>query len=617
MIDTQIPQTQYRLKLKYKLAILLFSLIIYVFSTFQWCRVQIPTGDEPHFLSVTLALITNGNFNVRNIYEKELYKAFYPATLPKTDFHLWYGTDRNASAWYSSHDVGLPVLISPAYWMGMQLGHLKVIKKIMKKPYDSYFPRVTVSLFMSFLMALISLNVFLGVYELTGKQIFAFFTWVLVSFTYPMVSFAPQIYPETLVALSLIFSLRQIFRLQKYYNKFTLFLIGTVISLLPWFHIKALVLSVVFFVITFNELAPWKRQWRNLGVDLVCLCSPCLILGIVFVYSHLIWFGVVMNYPVSDFMWKEVGLGAAGLLFDQHYGLLPKAPVYFLAILGIMVGWRKKAILYPVGIFVIIWFMASLFSFWGAGAFPSRYLIPAIPLLSLPLGWAVFQFRKNVPFIFICAIFAFWGFLVQGTLIRDVYLLFSNPGFVFSNLNILFPNFIDLTGINLWLFVSWVMAIFSILGYVYYTWRMDQESPRSKRKFTILAITVFIFCLLPVIFFANKNFEGNLKSLQRMVLSFESEDMPHFGEIVTTPGSSNGKIVCSRGKQGYLSVGPFIQLPSGRYRLTCWLSVNQLEGKQPVASIFVTSDLGRKRESIHFLVEIGKTPIFILHSHLN
>lgn len=599
---------QCHLKLKNKLFLLLFSLIIYGFAALQWCKVQIPTGDEPHFLSITLALLTKGDFDVRDVYENERYRAFYPAALQKGDFHLWYGTDPNATHWYSSHDVGLPVLVSPAYWGGMQIGRLRIVRKFIEKHYnthyENYIPRVTVSLFMSFLMALISLNVFLGVYEIIGKRTVAFITWALVSFTYPMISFASQIYPETPIALCLIFGLRQILHLRQSNKRYTLLLIGTVTALLPWFHIKALVLAIMFFGITLIEIRPRGKQWFDWVSNLAYLCIPCLIAGVLFVYSHLVWFGVVMNYPVSGFIWNGLKLGMAGLLFDQHYGILPRAPIYMLAILGIIVGWRKKAIFYTAGISVFIWFMASLFSFWGAGAFPSRYLVPAIPLLSLPLGWAILQFGKNIPFILIVAILAIWGFLVQALLIWDVYLLFSSKGFVFCSLTPLFPNFSSLTRINLQLFVSWLIALLGILGYIYFIWRIEQGLFQRKRNITIVITTALVLCLVPMTVSAKKSFQDNLRNLQGMVQVYESENMPRYiGEIVVAPEASNGKIVCSRVRQAdpsvgpFLSLGPFIPLSSGRYRLTCWLSADQLKGNQAVVSVFVSSGVGRKKHA--------------------
>jgi hypothetical protein len=90
-----------------------------------------------------------------------------------------------------------------------------------------------------------------------------------------------------------------------------------------------------------------------------------------------------LTYPRLDALW--------GLSFSRFRGLFLLAPVLLLAIPGLPVGLRHasvRAVYAVVGFSFVAFFLfaSSSAMWWGGFAAGPRYLVPAVPLLALPLG---------------------------------------------------------------------------------------------------------------------------------------------------------------------------------------------------------------------------------------
>ncbi|MBT4485002.1 MAG: hypothetical protein HOC71_15150 [Candidatus Latescibacteria bacterium] len=169
----------------------------------------------------------------------------------------------------------------------------------------------------------------------------------------------------------------------------------------------SLALSVVLFaVILMFERGKWSLTDRSV----MSLCSGYLIPLAVFFVINKIYLGNFSGYlfttrhHIYDFTILQscgensnVISGIWEILFDNPYGLLFVMPVVMLVPMGLAVMWRIE--MRPVSVIVGVLFLYSIL-LSTVGSFPvtaenigSKHLVPAIPLLVIPLA---FMWREKV-----------------------------------------------------------------------------------------------------------------------------------------------------------------------------------------------------------------------------
>jgi hypothetical protein len=144
------------------------------------------TGDEPHYLLAAHSLVGERDFDLRNNYERGDFLAFWTGNA--LDRHVVAGA---GGAQVLSHNVGLPLLIAPAY----ALGGLSAA-----------------SYLMALLGALLAAQVFALAHDLSGDLRAALLAWLLVAFTPPVLWYVFLISPELPGALATIVALRALLR---------------------------------------------------------------------------------------------------------------------------------------------------------------------------------------------------------------------------------------------------------------------------------------------------------------------------------------------------------------------------------------------------------------------
>ena len=80
-----------------------------------------------------------------------------------------------------------------------------------------------------------------------------------------------------------------------------------------------------------------------------------------------------------------------GLLLDSTFGLLPHAPAYLLALVGLWAFARRPFwSAWPYGLVGAAVLLPVLFwrMWWGGQCPPARFLVPLVPLLALAVAWA-------------------------------------------------------------------------------------------------------------------------------------------------------------------------------------------------------------------------------------
>ena len=158
-------------------------------------------------------------------------------------------------------------------------------------------------------------------------------------------------------------------------------------SFLPWLHVKMVVAAAALGAIALVRL----RGWPLAAFLLVAGAMAVVFLGYYnFVFGRPTPLALYGGVP-SDLNGSPLR-AAAGLLLDRSFGLLPHAPVFLLAIPGLvaLVARRREGALphLVLGLAVLVpvlgWRM-----WWGGQCPPGRFLVPALPLLAVAVAAAV------------------------------------------------------------------------------------------------------------------------------------------------------------------------------------------------------------------------------------
>src|SRR3972149_1030273 len=220
-------------------AIFSLSLIITMLPV-QWVDAMwVPQGDEPHYLLAAHSLAVDGDLDVGNNYAQRDFASFYPGPLAG---HVRTGVDGRS---YLSHDIGLPILIAPAYALAGR-GGVRVLPAAMS--------------------ALVAVNVYLLAYQVAGNRKAATVTW-LALMAAPLLSvYAYLVYPAVIAALLVIWTARQLIphpsRITHHASRFTLYAapitvgVTLAICVLPWLSARFIPIAVF--------LALWAVwHWRH------------------------------------------------------------------------------------------------------------------------------------------------------------------------------------------------------------------------------------------------------------------------------------------------------------------------------------------------------------------
>ncbi|MDO9065588.1 MAG: hypothetical protein Q7U96_00695, partial [Chloroflexota bacterium] len=170
-----------------RLALLVFAISFTVFVLFTdhlMAEVDWPTGDEPYYLVMAHSLVHDHDLELSNNFASGDYWHFYPGEL----FPRHESITTRPGLW-SKHAPGVAVLVAPGYawldWRGAAL---------------------TINL----LAALLAANIYLLGKEVSGRRWVGVFTWLALSFTNPLGSYAPLIFPAIPAALFTVYAFRQI-----------------------------------------------------------------------------------------------------------------------------------------------------------------------------------------------------------------------------------------------------------------------------------------------------------------------------------------------------------------------------------------------------------------------
>ncbi len=371
------------------------------------------TGDEPFYMMTAISIWQDGDLNECNNYrqtdEASFHPAFYdpwtgypegwqgwgstPYPLPphpaklvpssrkcaSTDPSVPLPSNGTRNELYSKHGLGLSLLILPAFVSG---------------------GRELVVYFLGALGALVAANVYLLGRESTKLLWPALLTWAAFAFTVPQLPYSYLIFPELPAALFVVYAFRRI-RLWDN-NALQVAAIGASIAFLPWLHYRFIPVSAALFI--YFIYASVKRGAPHRLHNYILVIGQSVVSACLLMYFFFHRYGQVFPNASDHAGSSDVAgtlRGAAGLLIDVQWGLFIAAPIYILAIVGvILMGVHKphRRDLLWLGLVFMPYFgvIANYAQFWGEWCPPARYLASILPLLAMPFCVALDRIRNVV-----------------------------------------------------------------------------------------------------------------------------------------------------------------------------------------------------------------------------
>ena len=322
-------------------------------------RVQVqvgPQGDEPHYLMVAASLLEDGDLALEGDYAAGRYRAFHPA-----DLEPHYRVRGRDGAIYSLHAVGLSLLILPAYAAG---GY------------------AAVSFFMAILGVATAWQVRELVHETLGDGGVADAMGWIAGLTPPLLHFAGLVFTEVPAALGLTVALRIALAPRSEGRTWGA---GLLIASLPWLNVRYAILSAVVLVAAMAR-RPSLRRAAGWWIPAIASAAALAV-------YHYVLYGFFDPRRVygrqPEFSAATIPTGLPGLLFDQEFGLWVYAPVFALAVPGLLrlARARRLEAATATALLVAVVAVASAWPMWRGGFNPpARFLLPVLPAMALGVG---------------------------------------------------------------------------------------------------------------------------------------------------------------------------------------------------------------------------------------
>lgn len=345
--------------------------LLYSTVTLWTAQVQSLTGDEPHYLLAARSLVRDGDADLGNDYEQQLYREFYPSdrlrralpgSEPALDPHDVPGL---AGERRPVHQLGASLLLLPGYLLAGRAGALAV------------------AVLIGTLAGLVAWRLAAALNEQRGAW---YGGWMVVLLS-PLVAFCGSLHAEPAAALAIgwlgLLAVRD--RVTPRDSVLAVVAAGG----LAWLHVKfvpAAALLVVWLALDGRrrQEAGWWWPAAGLAVGLVSQLA---------LFAH--WFG---SWSPSAAQLRGGGkfpgafsgspwTGVPGLLVDQQDGLLVTWPAAGLAVPGFLLLWRDRRARRLLAVIGLHFLLIATYRLWRSGFAPAgRQLLPVVPLLAPFVG---------------------------------------------------------------------------------------------------------------------------------------------------------------------------------------------------------------------------------------
>ena len=351
------------------------------------------SGDEPHYLVIAHSVAFDGDLDLSNNYREATLIAD-GGLLPESHALEHNGRLRPV------HDVGMPIVLAPivrvayatAHWLGDVLPPTLLDRTRLNK---GLLLRHQLSLLMALLTGFLARELYLLLRGLGASGRSAFGWALLCALTPPVLSHSFLFFTEIPTALLATFVFRRL-SLRAIHTGVDALLVGATTGFLLMLHARNVGLVAGLAIIA--VLMARQRLFERTLLPLLLIGITAGVVGRTLV-TYVLWDSFIQtphaalgtDLPMS-MIGREIFVRATGLLFDREYGLLAYAPIYSLAVPGLVVLSRNAPTLYRntaivVGCYLLpVLLPVTNLHGWSGGWSPAaRFLLPIVPLLWLPV----------------------------------------------------------------------------------------------------------------------------------------------------------------------------------------------------------------------------------------
>lgn len=351
------------------------------------------SGDEPHYLMIARSLAFDGDLDLVNDYAAPDNLVGGGTLAPEA--HLRPG---RSGMLRPVHDIGLPVMAAPlvrvmyplSLWVDgavprqwMQRARLNA----------SLLLRHQLSLVMAIVAGWIAVEIWRALTKVGLSSGEAFGWALLLTASPPILSYSFLFFTELVAALIVLICVRHIFEPTRSPGGWLL--TGALVGWLTFLHIRngpiSLALAGVAIVqhrFRLRELIPFAG-----GIAAIAALRTT-------VHWHL-WGTLLMNehgrmggFDEARGLLRETLVRASGLVLDQEFGLLALAPIYLLALPGVIHLWRRSravavalSTVIAAAVVSIVLPIINPYGFVGGWSPAPRFLVPIVPLLGIAVAF--------------------------------------------------------------------------------------------------------------------------------------------------------------------------------------------------------------------------------------
>jgi hypothetical protein len=398
--------------------ILAISLALLPFIERTWRA----TGDEPHYLLTAHSLVADRDFDLTNNYAQFDYLNFYFSQNITPQVRFSPGGQQ-----ILDHQLGLPVLIAPAYALAGRLGVLA---------------------FQVIVGALLAGLTFKLSFLVSQDEVAALVATLLVSFSSPLFLYQYLVYPELTGALLTTLVVYVVAKSPRpTWTEAMLVLLA--LMALPWLNRRfvPLALGLAFLLAwawssvragevgLLGVLACGKRKIPSNSTRSITLPPSFGLVGLTLVsILTLFWFNSQFLDPTTSditapvttgMVWERLSRGI-GWLVDQQRGLFIYAPILLFALWGapflIQDSWQHRnrhgLVLLPLLLSLGVTTVAG--GFWVAWEVGPRFLVVALPSLAPLLALAWRNYRRPV-------VWRMLALLIGGVSLSHTFIIIQYP----------------------------------------------------------------------------------------------------------------------------------------------------------------------------------------------
>ena len=389
---------------------------------FSQVRGVIPGGDEPHYLAATQSILKDFDLRVANNYADGDYLDYFPGRLEP------HFLKRSTSGEiYSIHAPGVSIVVLPAFAAAGYAGAVMT---------------------MILIAALTAAIVWHLAWRVSDSAAGAWAGVAAVFATTPYFFHTFTIYPEIVGSVSMAIGVWLLVDLAdgRKVDSSRLVATGAALALLPWLHSRFAVLAAALGVVIVLRLR--SSGWR-LGPIARFLSVPAIAGAAWFAYFWIIWGSASPTAPYgadTSTSSSYILRGLIGLMVDQQFGLIATAPIYAIALVGLVVLARQQPRLAVELALVAVPYaiaVATYAMWWAGSAAPARFLVAILPLAALLIAVA-FSALPNwrIPIVILLLISV--GLTVPRAFVESGRFIYNNRGSLDATLEWLSQS-IDLT----------------------------------------------------------------------------------------------------------------------------------------------------------------------------